>query len=139
MGSVLEGKLVKRVCALSAEPTAWTFQIVDINAEQPLLLVPGFFDFVLYPLAFCGAFADKNDDTRPVSHVVINPLLDATTFSLKLFPFIWRHRLIAIHDAHISYLLDPHYIVIETETIKDLALGWGHFHASLLTGLDRPR
>ena len=94
---------------------------MDVYSKNTHSLIPCSSNFVVNPRSFRGMFPHKDNQTRAILHISINPATNGlvSTF-LYFFPIIVGYRSISFNSPNISNLRNSTRILFVVKTIKDL-------------------
>src|SRR5690242_11036974 len=95
---------------------------MDVDADEPLAVVPGLLDLVVDPLATGGLATDEHDARGPSSHLAIDPTPDSrVALPLDGLPVVGRQKALAFDHPHLTNLLYAPVVALEMERMEDAA------------------
>lgn len=74
--------LVERICTLCAGLAVAVFQVMDMDAEDALAIVPRLHDFMIDPLSIGSPRTDQHHQAAAAIHLVSNPFFDCLVTAL---------------------------------------------------------
>src|SRR5664280_956366 len=93
---------------------------MNVHANDPLAVVPGFLDLVFHPLTARCRRADQHDFARLSPHLLRDPILDRLLATAgNILPVVVAEQLVALQSAHLANLRRSPVVRLVVEAVED--------------------